>query len=203
MQKSFVAAASLAFTVSALTLAAGCATTAAEAARGHWYAVSTPRFQVWTDGDPQLARGMVEDLERYHQVALRTTTAEDREAAPPVRIFLAKDSSSMGALAPMAKLAPGVIRAGIFTSTYRGNYAVVNSKDDTDAAGEQLTGRAVLFHEYAALRSRARSSRRLGRLQDSSTPSSRNTPTVRRWSAWRSNRARRSSFPSSRFARSR
>jgi tetratricopeptide (TPR) repeat protein len=139
----------LALTICALCLGSGCATTAAEAARGQWYEVRSPRFELWTDGDPELARSMVQDLERYHQVALATTTATEREAAPPLRIFLAKNSASLGALLPSQKLPEGVSLAGIFHPTYRGNYAIVNSVGLAASGGEELTGRVALFHEYA------------------------------------------------------
>jgi tetratricopeptide (TPR) repeat protein len=105
MRDSFKITASLTLGLSAFLLASGCATTAAEAARGQWYSVSTPRFQVWTDGDPQLARGMVEDLERYHQVALRTTTAEDRE-----NVF-GPDDAAISILHEAAPDDPGVLRS--------------------------------------------------------------------------------------------
>src|SRR5262245_14427053 len=80
-------------------LVQACATTTAvETARNPWHEVRSPRFQLWTDGDPERGRALVEDLERFHQVALQTTTAEEREAAPPLRIFLAKDAASFAAL---------------------------------------------------------------------------------------------------------
>jgi hypothetical protein len=130
--------------------ALGCATaaTAAETARGQWYEVRSPRFQLWTDADPALARSLVEDLERYHQVMLATTTVEEREAAPPLRIFLAKNGASFNALLSAKKMAPGAIRSGVFRPTYRGNYAIVDA-EETGATPLGMTARSILFHEYA------------------------------------------------------
>ncbi len=121
----------------------GCATTAAETARGKWFAVASPRFRVWTDGDPEQARALVVDLERFHQVAMKTTTAEDREAAPPLRIFLAKDGASFRALTGR-----GGMLAGLFRSTYRGNYAITEGQASAEASPTQMSDRHVLFHEY-------------------------------------------------------
>ena len=129
-----------------LTGGAGCATTTAtETARGTWFAVESPRFRVWTDGDPEQARALVVDLERFHQVAMRTTTAEEREAAPPLRIFLAKDAASFRALTGQ-----GGMVAGTFRTTYRGNYAITEGQSFGGGfSREDMSDRNVLFHEYA------------------------------------------------------
>src|SRR5690348_7448751 len=75
-----------------------CAPRAAQTARGTWYELRTPRFRAWTDGEPETARVLLEDLERFHQVLLTLTSAEERAAAPPLRIFVAKDQRSFNAL---------------------------------------------------------------------------------------------------------
>jgi tetratricopeptide (TPR) repeat protein len=131
----------------ALALACGCATTAAEtAAAGRWYEVRTPRFQLWTDGDPNEARNLVLDLEHFHQVMLAKTTAEERSAAPPLRIFLAKDRASFVAWTGAPSLSGG------FRATYRGNYALLTSSGSgaQSEEGEAMrpTSRHILFHEY-------------------------------------------------------
>ena len=74
---------------------------------------------------------------------MKTTTAEEREAAPPLRIFLAKDGSSFRALTGQ-----GGMVAGLFRSTYRGNYAITESQSAPSVATD-MTDRHVLFHEYS------------------------------------------------------
>lgn len=124
----------------------GCATTSAtQPAGAQWYEVRSPRFQLWTDGDPEEARRLVTDLERFHQVAMSTTSAQEREAAPPLRIFLAKDDASFKSLLPgTAKLA-----RGYFVPTSRGNYAILAGSDGEASSLQGPGGRTLLFHEYA------------------------------------------------------
>jgi hypothetical protein len=133
----------------ALTLTlGGCATTAAETAAGRWYELRSPRFQLWTDGDPQAAQALVLDLERFHAVMLAKTTAEERSAAPPLRIFLARDRASFAAWTGKRS------HSGLFVATSRGNYAMVTAqpgvdKDEEDPQAPIDPGsRHVLFHEY-------------------------------------------------------
>jgi hypothetical protein len=131
-----------------LALSAGCATTAAETAAGRWHELRTPRFQLWTDGDPEQARALVLDLERFHAVMLAKTSAEERSAAPPLRIFLAKDRASFVAWTGRPD------HSGLFVATARGNYAMVMARPGVDAAEEDpqaptdAGSRHVLFHEY-------------------------------------------------------
>ncbi|MGD8860435.1 MAG: hypothetical protein PVI30_10530 [Myxococcales bacterium] len=114
--------------------------TATEAEHG-WHEARTPRFVVLTDGEPERARRLATDLERFHQVMLAKTSVEEREAAPPFRVFLTSSRESYRALGGDEKT------AGQFKPTVRGNYALVSGGDD-DAGGLRQTARHVLFHEY-------------------------------------------------------
>jgi tetratricopeptide (TPR) repeat protein len=125
-----------------LLLGFGCRTTAVEAARGRWYELRTPRFRVWTDGDVELARGLILDLERFHQVMLAKTNAEEHEAAPPLRIFVAKNRATFAALTNNKPV------AGLFATSLRGNYALIDADSWSQWAGQARGGRKVLFHEY-------------------------------------------------------
>jgi tetratricopeptide (TPR) repeat protein len=126
-------------------LISGCATTsAALTAKGNWYEVASPRFLVFTDGDPEQARALVADLERFHSVLLATTTAEAHDGAPPLRIFLAKSESSFNAWAPPHDR-PGLL--GLFLATSRGNYGIANGETLRESDSEPGS-RIVLFHEY-------------------------------------------------------
>lgn len=124
----------------AILLASGCATTAAETAQGRWYEVRSPRFRVWTDGDVKHAWSLALDLERFHQILVAKTTAEEREAAPPLRIFLAKDRHSYAAWTGDNRT------AGVFVATSRGNYALAATQ--RASGGWTQDSRHVLFHEY-------------------------------------------------------
>jgi hypothetical protein len=130
-------------------LAAGCATiTAAETAGRTWHELRTTRFRIATDGPVDLARNLAEDLERFHEVLMRETTAEEREAAPPLRIVLLQDADSLAALVPQARLQSGVSWVGSFVPSPRGNFVVLHTDPLTGAAREEQ-GRRRLFHEYA------------------------------------------------------
>jgi tetratricopeptide (TPR) repeat protein len=134
------------FVIAALALlceAAGCGARAAETARNPWYEARTARFQVWTDGEPEAARSLVADLERFHEVIMAKTTAEERDAAPPLRIFLAKDRRSFASLTGARFNVLGQL-----ISSARGNYAIMNSASIDQHPELQLTPRAILFHEY-------------------------------------------------------
>jgi hypothetical protein len=54
-----------------------CAPRATQAAQGSWYALRTPRFEAWTDGDVEVARALLLDLERFHQVLRRAEPGAD------------------------------------------------------------------------------------------------------------------------------
>src|SRR5262249_34444019 len=127
----------------ATVFAAGCATTAVETARNDWFEAKSPRFEVWTDGDQEQARALVVDLERFHQVVMATTSAEEREAAPPLRIFLARNQDEFVALTG----AKGA--SGIFRPTYRGNYAILEGRPAAESSSTKASDRVVLFHEYS------------------------------------------------------
>jgi tetratricopeptide (TPR) repeat protein len=122
-------------------LALGCRTTAADTARGQWFEIRSPGFHVWTDGDPALARALVEDLQRFHQVLIAKTTAEERTGLPPLRMFLGGGSSSFRAWTQ----APDGL-AGLFIPSDRGNFAFIDSIERRDATG--MSSRHILFHEY-------------------------------------------------------
>src|SRR5690242_16798995 len=115
---------------------------ATQTASERWTELRTPRFVVWTDGDPETARGLIGDLERFHQLALATTGAEEVEAAPPLRVFIAKDHASFVSLTHADPRTHG-----LFAATRTGNYAIVEASalaSDEHGAG----GRAALFHEH-------------------------------------------------------
>jgi len=132
-----------ALVLAGLTALGGCAHTATAVAAEPWHELRSPRFAAWTDGDPEQARALLLDLERFHTVLLAKTTAQDRQGMPPLRIFLTKDPNSFRALtgAPMQA-------RGLFVPTDRGNYALVGADSLGPAAKGALSGRQVLFHEY-------------------------------------------------------
>ncbi|MDH5671641.1 MAG: hypothetical protein OEZ06_05790 [Myxococcales bacterium] len=119
---------------------ADCAGTHAvtQAAEGEWFLAQTPRFEVLTDGDPEVAADLAKDLERFHLVVMARTTATEREAAPPLRIFLAHSRGDFRALGGTKNA------SGIFYSSHRGNHAIINIA----ATSDWQTSRNVLFHEY-------------------------------------------------------
>lgn len=128
----------------ACTLSTSCATTAAETARkGQWVEIRSPRFVLWTDGDAERAARLVADLERFHEVMRRTTNAEERVGAPPLRIFLARDRASFEAWTRAHKSL-----AGVFVPTERGNFALVDGSAPGLAERGQVLGAHILFHEY-------------------------------------------------------
>ena len=127
--------------------ASGCATTAT---RHRWLEVRSPRFLLWTDEDPETAREIAGDLERYHEVLLATTSAEEHDTAPPLRIFLARDSSSLADLIGARRTRrPGLMLSGLFVPTDRGNFAVAESSNWSTTLKYLSSGRSTLFHEYA------------------------------------------------------
>jgi hypothetical protein len=127
-----------------LALGAGCRTTAVETAQSAWFELRTPRFQVFTHGDPEQARRLVIDLERFHQVMLAKTSAEERSEAPPLRVFLAKDSGSL-----RAWIGGSATQLGQFRATYRGNYAFVHAGNAGGNDPFAYSAVAILLHEYA------------------------------------------------------
>ena len=121
-----------------------CAPRATQTARGTWHELRTPRFRAWTDGDPEPVRVLLEDLERFDHVLRALTSAEEREAAPPLRIYVAKDDRSLRSLTG----ARANIQ-GLFKPTLRGNYAIVGGGANVEADDPYaIARRAVLFHEY-------------------------------------------------------
>ncbi|MDD9968962.1 MAG: hypothetical protein OXR73_22160 [Myxococcales bacterium] len=124
------------------------------AAGSTWYETRTPRFSVITNGQPEQARQLAQDLERFHAVMLKTTTFEAREAAPPLRVFLTRDHAEYVALGGRED------SAGMFKSSIRGNFALVTLKRHycRELTGSHIrcrnetvssdAARAVLFHEY-------------------------------------------------------
>lgn len=123
---------------SALWLTA-CATTAVDVASGSWHEVRTARFQALTDSDPQEAAALLQDLERFHRIVQRVTTAEEREGALPVMLWIARDKKTFRALTNQNL-------GGLFAQTMFGNLAFVTAQR-AEAAGE-LSTRHILFHEY-------------------------------------------------------
>jgi len=123
-------------------LLVACSTRPAETARNRWYEARTARFQIWTDGDPDVARDLIADLERFHQVMIARTNTEEHEAAPPLRIVVTKDRHSYVSLSGDRR------SLGIFVARPRGNYAIVDGSPLGGRAAQGLTVRSVLFHEY-------------------------------------------------------
>jgi hypothetical protein len=123
-----------------------CGPRATRAAQGSWYTLRTPRFEAWTDGDVEPARALLLDLERFHHVMRAVTSAEERDGAPPLRIFIAKDTASFRALAGVDKQEI----VGLFRATTRGNYAFIDMSKVGDEHDEpwQISDRSLLFHEY-------------------------------------------------------
>lgn len=122
----------------------GCAPRATTMASGTWHELRTERFRAWTDGDPEAVRVLLEDLERFDYVLRALTSGEERSAAPPLRIFVAKDQRSFRAL-----LGARSNLGGLFAATLRGNYAIVGGTAEAEADDPYaLASRAVLFHEY-------------------------------------------------------
>ena len=114
-----------------------------EVAKGAWFELRTERFTVWTNGDPELATALIDDLERFHQVLRALTSAEEREAAPPLRIFLAKDRASFASLTQQ-----GRDTYGLFRATLRGNFAIIDASALNVPDTVMASSRAILFHEY-------------------------------------------------------
>jgi tetratricopeptide (TPR) repeat protein len=131
-----------------LWLLAACSTRPAETARGRWYEARSGHFQVWTDADAETARSLAVDLERFRQVMMAETTAEDHAAAPPLRVFVARSRHSFASLTAGGRLAGSVV-TGLFVGTSSGNFAIV---DGSPTGGREALGagiRSILFHEYA------------------------------------------------------
>lgn len=125
----------------ALLSLTACSNAALRTAGREWHEVRTARFRIWTEGKPEEARQLVLDLERFHQVMLAMTSAEERVGAPPLRILLARDVKSLKALT-------GVSTAnGLFNTSVQGNFAFVALQGEEPEAGD-VTSRHVLFHEY-------------------------------------------------------
>ena len=79
-------------------LLTACASDAFRTAGRQWSEVRSARFRVLTEGDVEQARALVLDLERFHQVMLAKTSAEERVGAPPLQILLARDARTLKAL---------------------------------------------------------------------------------------------------------
>lgn len=128
----------------ALALAlSGCMTTALQTASGGaWHEVRTPRFVAWTDSDPVQAAALLRDLERFHRVALKTTSAQEREGVPPLQILIARDPNTFRAWTGQNT----AVVAGLFKATMLGTLAFVSAQA-SDKDGE-LSSRHILFHEY-------------------------------------------------------
>jgi hypothetical protein len=123
-------------------LLAACSTRPAETARNRWYEARTTRFRIWTDGQPEAARKLLADLERFHQVMIARTNAEEHEAAPPLRLVVSKDKHSY------VSLTGDVHRVGLFVARAGGNYAIVDGSPRGGREAGGLDASAILFHEY-------------------------------------------------------
>lgn len=129
------------FAISALLM--GCAHhDAMRSAEAGWYVARTPRFEVLTDSDPEKAKALAEDLERFHQVLILRTTAEERPGAPPLRVFMTGDRSDYRALGGHKRT------AGMFKATTHGNIAIVDLEQSQAREALGVTSRQILFHEY-------------------------------------------------------
>lgn len=136
----------------------GCGGKVSAAARATWYEARTRRFSVVTDGDPDQARTLAHDLERFRAILLKTTTFEERPASPPLRVFMTEKYSRYAALGGPR----GYI--GGFHGTIRGDFALValgahlcksyrthgalRSCPSAAAASDTEEARAILFLGY-------------------------------------------------------
>lgn len=123
---------------SALCLTA-CATTAVDTASGSWHEVRTARFSAVTDADPQEAAALLQDLERFHGVVQRVTTADEREGVLPVQIWIARNAKTFRALTKLDS-------AGVFKASALGNLAFVTAQHVERK--DEISSRHILFHEY-------------------------------------------------------
>lgn len=122
-------------------LLTACASDAFHTAGRQWSEVRTARFRVLTEGDVEQARALVLDLERFHQVMLAKTSAQERVGAPPLQILLARDARTLKALTGASDY-----YAGLFVARVQGNFAfVVLQASEEDGV---MSSREVLFHEY-------------------------------------------------------
>jgi hypothetical protein len=128
-----------------LLVVSGCATTALEtASSGTWHEVRTPRFRAWTDGDPAQAAELLTDLEHFHRIVLKTTSAQEREGTPPLSILIARNQDTFNAWT--GKRVKGLV--GLFRVTPLGNFAFVTSQGLSEVKEGEITARHILFHEY-------------------------------------------------------
>jgi tetratricopeptide (TPR) repeat protein len=130
-------------------LGAGCRTARPEeTAAGSWHEIAGPRFVLWTDGSVDHGRKLVSDLERFQQVMLAMTNAQDRPGAPPLRIFMAASSGSLSAWLGEDSGDWRTPRAGMMRATRRGNYALIDGSEESRGDSSELGAREILFHEY-------------------------------------------------------
>lgn len=106
-----------------------------------WYQVDSPNFRIVTNGDPQAIETLAKDLERYRAVALKLLGAGD--TGKKLTIYAAADRQSYAGLVG-GELAE--LTNGLFDTTERGSYALVNL--DGRTGERQLEAREFLFHEY-------------------------------------------------------
>jgi len=118
-----------------------CATTAVDTASGDWHEVRTARFHAVTDGNPQEAAMLLQDLERFRHVVRRVTTAEEREGALPLRIWIARDADTFRALTGRPPEAVGTVMTSLL-----GSLAIIAAQGR--AKEGEVTSRNILFHEY-------------------------------------------------------
>ncbi|WP_250461201.1 hypothetical protein [Microbulbifer litoralis] len=106
-----------------------------------WYQVNSPNFRIVTNGDPKAVRALAKDLERYRAVAIKLLDVKD--TGKKLTIYAAADRQSYSGLVG-AEL--GELTNGLFDTTERGSYALVNL--DGRTGERQLKAREFLFHEY-------------------------------------------------------
>lgn len=118
-----------------------CVGVAAQAAV--WREATSEKFVVYSDGNEKALVEFTEKAEKFDQV-LRLMTGLKRPASPlRLRIYLVANGTQVRALMPH----PERYTAGFYSVTMEGAIAVVSR----ERAGNQfdLSGQAVLFHEYA------------------------------------------------------
>lgn len=118
-----------------------CVGVAAQAAV--WREATSEKFVVYSDGNEKALVEFTEKVEKFDQV-LRLMTGLKRPASPlKLRIYLVANGTQVRALMPH----PERYTAGFYSVTMEGAVAVVSR----ERAGDQfdLSGQAVLFHEYA------------------------------------------------------
>lgn len=107
-----------------------------EARERPWMEYRSTHFVVYSDRDPQEARALVADFERFRRAALYLTGLKPRADITPSQIYLFSRPQDYSAIAPAADV------AGFYRDTGLGPRMVVG------AEAQLADASLVLFHEY-------------------------------------------------------